>query len=490
MDGRIDRSTLTALRRWTSKLRDASAPWSDALGVALLGALARTGAVVWAAGRFPPAADGDFYHVIAGRIARGHGYTWLWPDGAVTYAAHYPVGYPALVGAAYAGLGANPIWAMILNALLGTLAVIAVHRIAATVSNRGGALLAGTAVALHPGLVAYTPALMTEGVAAALLALDAWLALVAARAVGKRRVGAIAALGIGIGVSTLVRPQLILIAPVFGFLAGVDPAERTGAVLSSRRRVLLSALATTLVAVAVCLPWTVRNCASMDRCVFVSANAGWNLLIGSSEGATGSWIPLEGERVPPACRDVLGEASKDACFGRAALEGIAAKPLEWLALVPDKLAVTFDYAGAAGWYLHESNRDAFDERDKLQLGVAESVWQRLLVALALVALARAAGPRARARIVLGGIGILLLFTRSAWPSYALLVVSAASLGSVLVKNPPALMAAASVATTGLTHAVFFGAGRYSLVCFAVLAALAGAVLPAGRAAFDSPLRPR
>ena len=52
----------------------------------------------YGAGRFPPADDGGFYHVVAQRIALGLGYTWLWPDGAVTYAAHYPVGYPALLG--------------------------------------------------------------------------------------------------------------------------------------------------------------------------------------------------------------------------------------------------------------------------------------------------------------------------------------------------------------------------------------------------------
>src|SRR5256885_7855973 len=46
-----------------------------------------------------------FYHAVATRIARGAGYTWAWPDGVVTYAAHYPVGYPALLGAAYAVFG-------------------------------------------------------------------------------------------------------------------------------------------------------------------------------------------------------------------------------------------------------------------------------------------------------------------------------------------------------------------------------------------------
>ena len=60
---------------------------------------------LWGAGRFPPADDGSFYHVVATRIAHGDGYTWAWPDGVITYAAHYPVGYPALLGAGYTLMG-------------------------------------------------------------------------------------------------------------------------------------------------------------------------------------------------------------------------------------------------------------------------------------------------------------------------------------------------------------------------------------------------
>src|SRR5690606_11920426 len=83
------------------------APVSDAVFVALFAAAVRGAWVAWAAGRFPPAEDGHFYHVVAQRIAAGDGYTWLWPDGAVTYAAHYPIGYPALAGALYSVFGAR-----------------------------------------------------------------------------------------------------------------------------------------------------------------------------------------------------------------------------------------------------------------------------------------------------------------------------------------------------------------------------------------------
>lgn len=449
------------LRSWWARFRDAAPTRRDAISTFALALVVRLAVVAWAATRFPPTADAHFYDVIARRVAEGHGYTWLWPDGAVTYAAHYPVGYPAFVGGLYALCGAHPAVAMGANAVLGALAVPAVHRVAATVASRPGALLAALLVALHPGLVMYTPALMTEGVVAALLALAAWLAVRALQSRGRRRGAWLVGLGLLLGAATLVRPQTLLLAPVFGALA-------------VPRRILGAALATAL-ALAVCLPWTLRNCERMGRCVLVSANGGWNLYIGAAPGATGTWTPLEKLGVPPACREVFGEADKDACFAHAALGAIASEPGRYLSLVPAKLGATFDYSGAPGWYLHAANAAAFDDRDKLWLGIVETVWERLCALLALAALAREAGARRRARVAVAVVAAPWLVLRAAWVGYLGIALGAGLLGRAVLKHPPAWLAAAVLALTALTHAIFFGAGRYSLVCFALLPALSGAV---------------
>src|ERR1700678_1287460 len=76
----------------------------DALGVFGVALLARMSVVWWASTRFPPAEDGHYYDVLARRLASGAGFTWLWPDRAVTFAARYPVRYPALLAVAYAVL--------------------------------------------------------------------------------------------------------------------------------------------------------------------------------------------------------------------------------------------------------------------------------------------------------------------------------------------------------------------------------------------------
>jgi hypothetical protein len=413
--------------------------------------------------------------VLAVRLARGLGYTWAWPDGAVTYAAHYPVGYPALLAAVYFVFGERVGAAMLLNACFGAATVYVVHRLAATRASRAGSNLAAALVALHPALVFYTPALMTEGLAGTLIALSALVSIAPRPSAdgAPRRSPSFALTWTGAiaGVATLVRPQSLLVAPFFGAL-GVSRA-------TAKRR-LVAACAVTAVALAVCAPWTIRNCRRMEACALVSANAGWNLLIGAAEGATGSWVSLDAIGVPRECSTVWAEAAKDACFERAAVGAIRRDPLRWLGLVPRKLAVTFDYAGAAGWYLHSSNAAAFDDRDKIALGVIETIWQRVVVLLGLAAVSLAPGPRVLARRGALVAGAASLFTRSAWVGHVALVVDVLLLGKRAVDFRVAAIAASALLVTIVTHAVFFGAGRYSLVCFPVLSALAGAVLTGAR----------
>jgi hypothetical protein len=519
----------------------------DARLVFAVALAARLAVVAWAAGRIPPTADGTFYQRIAERLSQGLGYTWLWPDGAVTYAAHYPVGYPALVAAVYAVTGPRPVAAMILNAVLGALGAFAAHYLATLGARAAGAdararrlaLVAGLLVALHPGLVAYTPALMTEGPTAALItcaaAVTAW-----ARERGSGY-GRVILVGLVVGVATLVRPQSLILAPAFGLLASLAPrwlslphsvphasasgGHPTAPTLGARpelrslsvavreregglsrplfenaalgwfpRRAIATAAAATLAALLVCAPWTARNCVHMKQCALVSVNGGWNLLIGADAESTGAWSPI---KVPEACREVFDEAQKDACFGREARRYIREHPAAWLSLVPSKLAATFDYAGAAPWYLHAANPEAFPWPAKKTLGVIETVYERILLFFALAWAARRApdeapGPRPfrwdRLVVALGGGAFG--FARHGWVAYASLVVASLLRGRSLWRGPVLMSSTIVVlAATLATHAVFFGSGRYSLVVFPLLAALAPFALARGPAPAPAPPDP-
>jgi len=332
----------TAGARAAPRLSRAREAWIFAAGALAV----RAAIVAWAARRFPAVEDGFYYDTLARRLAHGDGYTWLWPDGAVTYAAHYPVGYPALVAPLYAVFGASPVVAMAFNAIVGALGVFAALRLLEG-TGRGAWRVAGVVLALHPALAAYTPAVMTEGVTASIVALAAFFASRArdASALEDARRGHAwrFAAGVAIGIATLVRPQSIALAPALGALAF--------GVASWRARALGAALVTAI-ALVCCAPWTARNCARMDRCALVSVNGGWNLLIGV-RSTSGGWAAVD--PVPDECREVWSEAMKDVCFERAARAAIARDPVAWAAKAPAKLAATLDYFGAAPWYLHASN---------------------------------------------------------------------------------------------------------------------------------------
>ncbi len=425
---------------------------------------ARLAVVLWARGRFPAADDGHFYDVLARRIAAGAGYTWAWPDGAVTYVAHYPVGYPALVGGAYALFGASASVAMTFNALLGAAAAPAMHRL----MDEGGAarwrtLGASLAVALHPGLVPYTAAVMTEGVTASLLVIACACAAWARAAVSRRLAWtALGAAGVVMGVAVLVRPQSLVMAPVLGFFAS---APRAGWRAKLGRAVLVGAVALGCVA-----PWTARNCVRMHRCALVSVNGGWNLLIGATT-TSGGWHELA---VPAACATVWDEAGKDACFGRAAWLEIGRAPLTWLRRAPAKVAMTLDYFAAAPSYLHSSNGAAFDDRAKIALVALETAVCRIFLLGAVVATASLEGARTRLRKGIALLGTIAALTAHAWLGYAAIPVCLALAGWRSVLRAPLIvpLTASAIVATVLIHAVFFGAGRYGLVVAPLVAGLA------------------
>ena len=451
--------------------------------------LVRLAVVAWARARFPPVEDGHYYDVLAHRLAAGAGYTWSWPDGAVTYAAHYPVGYPALLAALYAIFGGAAGVAMVGNAILGAVGACAASSLVDEPEvPRWRPLAAGLAVALHPALVPYTAAVMTEGVTASILTIAASLVVGARRAgagasagvgvgvgmgvgvgvgagagagdEGRRTAAWVVAVGVVMGIATLVRPQSLLLAPILGAL--------TAGALVPARRVLARGAAVTAIALLCVAPWTARNCARMHRCALVSVNGGWNLLIGA-QTRSGSWEPVA---VPPECATVWDEAAKDACFERAARRIIAAEPVAWLARVPGKLAATLDYFGAAPWYLHASNGVALDDAGKLRLAEIETVACRLLLLGALVSCGRREGPRPMVRKALALAGAIFALTVHAWVAYAALVVCAGLLGArALWRGPLAVPLVAAVsALTAIVHAAFFGAGRYGLVVVPFVAA--------------------
>jgi hypothetical protein len=207
----------------------------------------------------------------------------------------------------------------------------------------------------------------------------------------------------------------------------------------------------------------------MDGCVFVSANGGWNLLIGTLPEGRGSFAPIAGATVPEACREVFGEAGKDRCFGHAGAERIRSAPGAWLWLAPQKLGQLFNHNAVASAYLQTSNPGLVSDRARLAISTVETLYSRLLLLGACVGLLRAAtGWFGRGWSLLAA-----AFTLSPWGYLAQLSL----LCSLLAQRPGpgrrpfVFLAAGLLGMCVVTHIVFFGAPRYALVWSPWLACL-------------------
>ena len=452
----------------------AAAPrdWPFTLAVLIAALLPRLFvAIAWAK---EPVWDGHYYHFGAERIARGLGYSEdVLVRGLLVWKpwVHYPVGYSAFLGFFYRIFGSELVVAPVLNAVTGALLAGVVHRVARYYLRPNRARIAAGITALHPGLIAYSAAVMTEPLAA-LLMLGAALCALHFRG----RWQAIAYAGVLLGLASLVRPSSLVAAPLL-ILTQPRPLWQAAA----------RAAAASVVALLVVLPWTLRNCARLDGCALVSTNGGWNLAIGALT-ETGRFQTL---RATDGCPIVTGQVQQDRCWGDVGRAKIAANPGHWLDLAPLKLAQTFNHESFAIEYLHEADPDSWPEPRRIAARELLTAFHRALLFLA--ALAVVAWPRWDAKrlvpflsqLALGAltlaIGVYAAFSDA--HSFYLLAILAPLAAALPIPGSPKQGAAGGyllslVAATALTHVAFFGEDRYHLVVTPILCILAAAALRA------------
>jgi hypothetical protein len=437
-------------------------------------------ALAWAR---EPVWDGHYYDFGARRIAAGFGYS---DDRAVAGGlvwhpwCHYPVGYSGFLAIFYRLLGAHHAVAAVANSLTGAALAVVTWALARQALVPWRARVAGLVVALHPGLILYASLVMSEPLAALLTLTAFWLAVRDPRSMRGFVVGALV-----LGVAALVRPQALLCAP---FLAGLVARDWRGRAVAA-----LAAVALALVPV---LPWTARNCRVIDGCALVSTNAGWNLAIGAFPRATGRFETLHAS---DGCRDVTGQVQQDRCWLRYGLDEIAARPWRWLALVPRKLGYTFDHESFAVEYLHEARPEAWPEATRESARNVTTLAHRALLTVA--ALGGVALPLTRNRrlardlvpqaaLLALAVVLALVGVSSDTPVFWPLAIFAATVPWLPLPgrpgSPPALLlAVALLATTAITHAVFFGEDRYHVVVTPVLALLAAAAMRPAQAARET-----
>jgi 4-amino-4-deoxy-L-arabinose transferase-like glycosyltransferase len=480
-DAGTDETALTSGTRMAE--RRAARRWAEPLAFFFASFLLRFAAARLLAGE--PVWDGHYYDFGARRIAEGHGYSDdRVVDGITEWHpwCHYPVGYSAFLGLFYWILGPKAWVAHLANSLTGAGVVAVIYELArdAFGDEREGrirSLVAGAIAMLHPGMVLYGALVMGEMLAA--------LTVMGAFLVARRKGLVWGALVLGLG--ALVRPQALLCAPFLALASGPIREQ----VLGRWKGLLAAAALACVVALVPVLPWSARNCAVMDGCALVSTNAGWNLAIGSFPRATGRFETL---RSSDGCREVTGQVQQDRCWLHYGEANIIAEPMRWLGLMPAKLSFTFDHESFQVEYLREARPSAWPEERRVFWRQVMSTVHRLLVCafpLAFVAFVRKRGHAQSVQGAVGLAGIIAAYfalsagTPTVWP----LVIVGCVLPLLPLPGRPRLEPALAysvvlIATTALTHAVFFGEDRYHVVTSPALCLLAAAVFrrPASREA--------
>ncbi len=279
-----------------------------------------------------PSWDGVIYERAARLLATGYGYTlrmydpgWpaSWSSQLSLPTAFYPPGWPATL--ALLKLLEGPSWLdLILQALLGALAIPLAAEIGGAVSGHGGARRAAWLVALWPGGWLISASWMGEPLFTLALGC-AVLPLVGARGARPRRLGLASLL---FGVAAYVRPTALAIAP-FALVA------RAWAHPSRTERVAFAVAVASLALVAPA-PWMMRNAERLSAPV-VSSSAGANLYVGTL-GSRFQRIPVELD-----CPAGPRELTRDRCRRDHALGRIASDPTRWILLGVGKVAHTFGY---------------------------------------------------------------------------------------------------------------------------------------------------
>lgn len=283
----------------------------------------------------------DFYTVEAdGRVSEAV------PPGEVTLpSAYMPPAYPLFLWALTSLVGTAPAGVVVIEvvqAFLGVLGCWLIVAIGREWFDERTGLVAALGFALYPVLAFVPSQISAAALYVVLFLLFLWLL---ARAARTGRLGDAALAGLVGGLNVLARAEFALVLPLA--LAWLIVARTPGA--------WRSAGVFAVCAVAVLVPWTVRNAVVVEKATPLTTSGGWNLWVGHMPGAVGTHVsyavpvPTPVPEVERAIEAVpvsdRYEADVDAVYGRAAREQIAADPLRSIRLGARKLWLFWGHFG-------------------------------------------------------------------------------------------------------------------------------------------------
>ncbi len=210
------------------------------------------------------AGDAPSYDALAKALAEGRGYVNS-HTGEPT--AFRPPGYPFFLAAVYRAYPQADLRLFrVLQAVLSACTILAVYSLARACAERKIALVAAALFAVYPSSIFFSALLITETLAVFLLVLFLLLLTRAIREEGRRRTAWLAASGVLLGLSTLVRP-ITLLLPLY-LIALLLLVRRPLPINGKQAAVALFGFCLVL------LPWTVRNYQRFHRLVPVCTVGG------------------------------------------------------------------------------------------------------------------------------------------------------------------------------------------------------------------------
>jgi 4-amino-4-deoxy-L-arabinose transferase-like glycosyltransferase len=351
------------------------------LAVACAALVVRVVATLALTGDDPGSGDFVFYHEVANSLVDGTGFVQpliLAAEGIAEPTAEHPPLWPVVLALASA-FGADTVVAhRLVGCVVGAVVVAVVGLLGRRVGGDRVGLVAAGLAAAYPTLIAADGSLMSE----TLYGLFVALALLATlRALERPSTGRVAAIGLACGLAALTRAEALLLVVLLAGIVGLR--ARQAAVPWLRPVVVVGVAAALTIA-----PWTLRNLVVFERPVLISTNDS-SVLAGANCDATyrgrdiGFWrIDCISER-----RGDLDESEQQAVWRREGLDRALGDPVGALAVVPVRLARTWDLFQPGRQVAFAEGRD----RGLQRLGLATYYVLLVLAAYGVVLLRRRGG---------------------------------------------------------------------------------------------------
>ncbi len=286
----------------------------------------------------------DEYGGIAQNIADGHGFSYAWGGPLRPTSIHAPL-YPYFLAGVFKVMGQGrsaAVGVMLTNIFVSLLMITLLFRFLREIWGEGTALIGMLVVSLYPPQVYYS----VSGLPTCMYTAGMFLAvLLTWRTRQEPTVAKGAIWGLVIGLCALSYSFIVILAPLL-IVWLVATADRR-----MRPRAIRAATVGVVVAIIVCVPWTLRNYQVHGRWIVIRDQGGINLWWGNYEQATGGAKTKDGVGlgiIPPEAEEIMrtfdNEVDADRYMGKLAKKAILADPGRTLRLWMDKLGMFWWFA--------------------------------------------------------------------------------------------------------------------------------------------------